>query len=167
MTFLQDENHLGDLTSRRLLNSTFEDNYFDHSGSSFQESWKNPTDATSIELLNRIVSRDLMVCTLKYFVKKRYASNNDLPFVCRRFQKTGFVSRLVMLTARNVLIFSLWIGFFLLEKKVMTQSGDERVFYYNSKAKRFSNIQEVLEYFNKRGQTIRPELFNFQPTKQN
>jgi hypothetical protein len=53
-----------------------------------------------------------------------------------------------------------------IRKQVTTCKGP-RIFYYNTMGKKFSNIEEVRQYFQRLGQSVTPGLFNFDTEKRN
>ena len=50
-------------------------------------------------------------------------------------------------------------------RKLVTTGKGPRVFYYNTMGKKFSNPDEINQYFLRLGQTVKPGLFNFEPSK--
>jgi len=50
-------------------------------------------------------------------------------------------------------------------RKLVTTGKGPRVFYYNTMGKKFSNPDEINQYFLRLGQSVKPGLFNFEPSK--
>jgi hypothetical protein len=48
----------------------------------------------------------------------------------------------------------------------VTTGKGARVFYYNTMGKKFSNAEEINQYFSRLGQLVKPGLFNFEPRSQ-
>jgi hypothetical protein len=52
-------------------------------------------------------------------------------------------------------------------RKLVTTGKGPRVFYYNTMGKKFSSAEEISQYFLRLGQSVKPGLFNFEPSKCN
>jgi hypothetical protein len=50
-------------------------------------------------------------------------------------------------------------------RKLVTTVKGPRIFYYNTMGKKFSNSEEINQYFFRLGQSVKPGLFNFEPEK--
>ena len=50
-------------------------------------------------------------------------------------------------------------------RKLVTTGKGPRIFYYNTMGKKFSNAEEIKQYFLRLGQSVKAGLFNFEPSK--
>ena len=50
-------------------------------------------------------------------------------------------------------------------RKLVTTGKGPKIFYYNTMGKKFSNADEINQYFLRLGQSVKPGLFNFEPSK--